>query len=515
MKIRFRLLGAVLIIALLGAAFYFSGSASNLHEERTIFGANDKTTIRLWYTDESMTDYLTGKAVEYNKKNKKTRAEIQCVSGLEYLEEISKASVEGKDYPDVFIMTHDSLEKAYLAGLAGEIKKPEILDDESHGFSDAAKNAITYKGKYIAYPYYFETSSLLYNRTYLEDEVRARRQAEIDAAEGELAQAAADAGEIEGEDITQSEEAGTVDSAAYAEGSEGEGEETAEESPLTDEEVQEGVNEMLPSTIEDILLFADNYNAPDSVEAIFRWDVTDIFYNYFFVGNYLNLGGASGDDISQIDVYNENTINCMSFYQQLNQFFAIDESVVTYDSVLQDFIDGKTVFTVATTDAVAKIEEAKAAGNCNFEYGVTTMPTLNFNYGTRTMSVTNCLVINGYSEHQEKANDFAAFLCSENTDACYTMSGKLIAHEGIPYGNDSLDSFVSVYSKSVPMPKLMATSNFWVQLEIAFANIWEGADVNDTLKTLSENVKLQINGTAVEEERLPNATVVITEGQEE
>ena len=129
--------------------------------------------------------------------------------------------------------------------------------------------------------------------------------------------------------------------------------------------------------------------------------------------------------------------------------------------------------------------------------------------------MTNCLVINGYSDHQDKANDFAAFLCSEDTDACYTTSGKLIAHEGIPYGNDSLDSFVSVYSKSVPMPKLMATSNFWVQIEIAFANIWEGADVNDTLKTLSESVKLQINGTEVEEERLPDATVVITEGQEE
>lgn len=514
MKIRFRLLGAVLILALLGAAFYYSKSGVNLHEERNFFGANDKTTIRLWYTDEAMTDYLTAKAVEFNKKNRSSRAEIQCVSGLEYLEEISKASVEGENYPDVFIMTHDSLEKAYLAGLAGEIRKPEILEDEALGFSDAAKNAITYKGKYIAYPYYFETSSLLYNRTYLEDEVRARKQAEIDAAEGELAQAAADAGEIEGEDITQSEDAGTVNSPANAEAAD-DSEAAMQEAVLSDEEVEAGVSQMLPSTIEDILLFADNYNAPDTVESVFRWDVTDIFYNYFFVGNYLNLGGQSGDDISQIDVYNENTINCMSFYQQLNQFFAIDESVVTYDNVLQDFIDGKTVFTVATSDAVAKIEEAKAAGSCNFEYGVTVMPALNANYGTRTMSVTNCLVVNGYSDHQDKANDFAAFLCSEDTDSCYTTSGKLIAHEGIPYGNDSLDSFVSVYSKSVPMPKLMATSNFWVQLEIAFANIWEGADVNDTLKTLSENVKLQINGTEVQEERLPDATVVITEGQEE
>ncbi len=510
MKIKFRLLGAVLIIALLLAAFYYSKSGVGLHEERPIFGANDKTTIRLWYTDDALTDYLTAKVVEYNQKNKKTRVEIECVSGLEYLEEIGKASVNGEHYPDVFIMTHDGLEKAYLAGLAGEIKNPEFLDDEALGFSDAARNAVTYNGKRIAYPYYFETSSLLYNRTYLEDEVRARKQAEIDAAEGEAAQAAADAGEIVGEDITQGDGSGEAN-----ESGDGAEAESPEEVTVSQEEVDQGVRDMLPTTIEDILLFADNYNAPDTVESVFQWDVTDIFYNFFFVGNYMNLGGASGDDIGTIDVYNEDTINCMSFYQQLNQFFAIDESAVNYDKVLQDFIDGKTVFTVATSDAVAKIEAAKAEGNCSFNYGVTTMPALNDNYKTRTMSVTNCLAINGFSNHQDMANEFAQFLCSENTDACYTMSGKLIAHEGIPYGNDSLASFVSVYGNSVPMPKLMATSNFWVQLEIAFANIWDGADVNDTLKTLSESVKLQINGTAVEEERLPDATVIITEGQSE
>ncbi|WP_408070636.1 extracellular solute-binding protein [Butyrivibrio sp. JL13D10] len=506
MKIRFRLLGAVLIIALLLAAFYYSKSGVGLHEERSIFGSNDKTTIRLWYTDDALTDYLTAKVVEFNERSKKSRVEIECVSGLEYLEEIGKASVNSDHYPDVFIMTHDGLEKAYLAGLATEIKDPEFLEDETLGFSESARNAVTYNGKKIAYPYYFETSSLLYNKTYLEDEVRARRQAELDAAEGEAAQAAADAGEIEGEDVTQD---GQEQTEGEAEG------ETQEEAAVSPEEVEQGVKDMLPSTIEDILLFADNYTAPDTVESVFQWDVTDIFYNYFFVGNYMNLGGASGDDISTIDVYNEDTINCMSFYQQLNQFFAIDESAVNYDKVLQDFIDGKTVFTVATSDAVAKIEAAKAEGKCSFDYGVTTMPALNDNYKTRTMSVTNCLVINGFSEHQDMANDFAAFLCSENTDECYLKSGKLIAHDKIPYSNDSLASFVSVYGNSVPMPKLMATSNFWVQLEIAFANIWDGADVNDTLKTLSENVKLQINGTAVEEERLPDATVVITEGQEE
>lgn len=494
MKIRFRLLGAVLSIILLLAAFYYAKSGVKVSEQRTIFGINDKTTVRLWYTDEALTDYLTGKVVDYNKNNKKNRVELECVSGLEYLEEINKASLEGENYPDLFIMTHDSLEKAYLAGLASEIDTPEFLTGETGEFGDAALHSVEYKGKYIAYPYYYETSSLLYNRTYLEDEARARIQAEIDAVEGEEAQAQIDAQESNPEDMEAADE-------------------EVQEETVDDAAIQQAVQDMLPNTIEDILLFADNYNAPEAVESVFQWDVTDIFYNYFFVGNYLNLGGPAGDDISQIDVYNENTINCMSFYQQLNQFFAIDEDAVNYDKVIQDFIDGKTVFTVATSDAVAKIEQAKNEGKCSFSYGVAPMPALNDQFMTRTMSVTDCLVVNGYSEHPEAANNFARYLCNEHSDSMYELSGKLIAHSGISYDNESLAAYAEVYRNSVPMPKLMETSNFWVHLEIAFANIWDGADPNETLRNLSQSVKLQINGEEVQEEILPDATVTITEAE--
>ena len=93
------------------------------------------------------------------------------------------------------------------------------------------------------------------------------------------------------------------------------------------------------------------------------------------------------------------------------------------------------------------------------------------------------------------------------------MSGKLLAHSKVAYENASLSAFSDVYANSVPMPKLMATSNFWVQLEIAFANIWDGENVNDTLRQLSESVKLQIGGEEVHEEVLPDATVTITEAE--
>ena len=111
-----------------------------------------KDTIHLWYTDENLTDYLNSKAVAYYDETD-TRVELHLVSGLEYLEQINQASLDDSmETPDVYIVTNDSLEKAYLAGLATEIQGADLVEDSSR-FSDTARNAVTYKGKYVGFIY--------------------------------------------------------------------------------------------------------------------------------------------------------------------------------------------------------------------------------------------------------------------------------------------------------------------------------------------------------------------------
>ncbi len=276
-----------------------------------------------------------------------------------------------------------------------------------------------------------------------------------------------------------------------------------------DEEIQalvdERVKELLPSTIDDILEFANEYNAPEQVEAIFKWDVTDIFYNYFFAGNYMIVGGAAGDNTANMNIYNKDAIDCLKVYQDLNQFFSIDTKEISYEKVLNDFMEGKIVYTVATTDAVAKLEDAKESGDFSYEYGIAPVPDINEELLTRSLSVTNCIVINGYSEKQELAEDFAKFLTCGYTDTLYSRTGKVAARYGVDYGNINLQEFVNEYEISVPMPKMVETSNFWVELEIAFSQIWDGADANDSLRGLSEQIMTQVTGepyteTVIEEE---------------
>lgn len=176
---------------------------------------------------------------------------------------------------------------------------------------ETAVRAVTYRDKQIGYPYYFETSCLLYNRTYLEDWAKAQIESERDQALAEDAQEQAESGDVEDE---IKEAAGKV--------------------VITEEELAAKMEEALPETIDEILALADVYDAPEQVEAVFKWDVSDIFYNYFVVGSCIDVGGKNGDDADSIHIYNENAIRALRVYQNLNQFFSIDTKEISYDGVL-------------------------------------------------------------------------------------------------------------------------------------------------------------------------------------
>ena len=303
------------IIAIAAAAVFGiarSGLAISEKQEETVF-TGGKETLYLWYTDEMLTSYLTGAAVAYNEDHD-VRIVPVLQPALEYLEGINQASLESNT-PDLYILGHDSLEKAYLAGLASEVAfSGEGSMEEA--YLKTGLQAATYKDKVIGYPFYFETSGLLYNRTYLEDMAKSQLEAEADLAEGEEAQAQAE------ETPPDSEEGQSGESSTES------GEAGTEGDRFTKEQIEARIKEILPATIKDIETFADEYDAPEQVEGVFKWDVTDIFYNYFFVGNTLKMGGEAGWNTGQIDIYNLETIESLRVYQELNQFFSIDTSEI-------------------------------------------------------------------------------------------------------------------------------------------------------------------------------------------
>ena len=498
---------AILFIALAAAGIFAIGKSGmpvkekEQSEDSSLFSNHNKDSIYLWYTDDALTTYLSSAAVAYNETHD-ARIVPVLESGLDYVETINRNSVES-NVPDLYVISNDALEKAYLAGLAVPVE-PTVNMEET--FIGKGLAAATYKDKLLGYPFYFETSSLLYNKTYLRDlavaqltqeqeEAAAQEvQENVDSASGDTTQSSVGAG-----DAQKAAESESSDTASDRSDSQTTEEAVEEESPFTEEQIEAKIAEYLPKTIGDIQNFGDMYDAPEQVESVFKWDVTDIFYNYFFIGNAINMGGENGWDTEQVDIYNLNAIRSMTAYQNLNNFFSIDTSAISYESTLNDFMQGKVVFTVATSDAVAALEQAKQDGTFAYEYGFVTTPSFKEEEPSSSLSVTNCVAINGYSTNQEVANDFARYLTCEYNEILYDRSGKVSAQKDMEYPYDALQVFAGEYETSVPIPKMLETGNYWLKLEALFAEIWNGADANEELKMLSEQIKYQITGEQIEE----------------
>jgi maltose-binding protein MalE len=516
---------------------------------------NEPTEIVLWYTNEELSNYVDAAAKEYSASNN-IIINPKLVSEIDYIENINQAVLANEAAPDLFIAENSDLEKVYLAGLTKENQDTTYLEEN---YYKTALSAFTYKDKLLAYPLYFETSYLLYNQQYVTTP---------------------------------------------------------------------------PSTIDDILNFANEFDAPEGVEAIFNWDVTDILCNYFFIGNYLNNEEINNE---KYIVDKEKLIKALSYYQSLNQYFAIDADTVDYETAFQNFVEGKSVFTIAKTDKLSEIEmmegdasdevqevdqnasinadnttvkeesnetneaqttteeqtqnadsnnEATSQNNqtdvegateqsgqttqadsdlinnskagvekiwkqkssteqeatmqksdaassnesdasneesqnqaLNVQVGqeseqpktdiqqtsaadtVTTnpgtiidknsnfkiipLPNLTSDLEGKGLAVSYGVFVNGYTSKQDEASKFAKYLTYNKAAELYQQSGKLSAKKGIDYKNDNIANVLKEYEKDVTVPKVMENRDFWLQLEIAFSNIWKGADVNQTIDKLS------------------------------
>ncbi|MCQ2539762.1 MAG: extracellular solute-binding protein [Acetatifactor sp.] len=411
-------------------------------------------TIYFWYSDETLTNYVSSAAVTFGEREKVHVIPV-LADDNEYLEAINKASLLKDQLPDVFLLGHDSLEKAYLAGLAGTILDPETICNEG-SFPPAALSAITYKGKKIGYPLYFDTSVLVYNETYLAEWAKQRALYEL---QGGLN--VDDEGELIGE---LSEE--LPDEATWA------------------AKTAEYMMEAVPGTIDDILNIANTFDVPEGMESILKWDLSDVLYNYWIVGNYMNVGGPNGDDKKIVSINNEETRQCLESYTALNQFFFIEPETVTYETVIEEFLDKKVLFTIATTDMVKRLEDVKREGTLDFDYGAALMPAVNEQLKSKSVSVTQVVAVNTYSEHRELAEKFAAYLVGEYADSLYEKSGKLAANTSCDLDNGMATIFKAEYADSYPLPKMMETGHYWLLLERLFAKAWTGSDITEMLKEL-------------------------------
>ena len=289
------------------------------------------------------------------------------------------------------------------------------------------------------------------------------RHIDMDGGDSEDEESAADSEEISTDDVDQAQ---------------------------LEELTKEYIARMVPYTLEDLMTISNSYSVPDGVEGIMSWDVSSIMYNYWIVGSAMNVGGPTGDDQSQISINNESSVTCLTKYQALHDYFSIE---ITYDSVVQSFIDGKTVFTIGGYDLVERLQEATEDGSFAYEYGFSEMPNITTDIPSASLSITTLAAVNGFSSQKDLASKFALFMTRDESNSFTELTGLASCSRqfGMDGGADQI--YALEYAGSVSLPKMMETENFWMQIETMFARIWEGEDVTTELETLDENLNYVLN----------------------
>lgn len=433
-----RIIAVLIVLLILGQMLTVGISRYNSLRDR-VENTGEAVELTIWYTDAKLNTFMLEAAEEYKERTGIT-VNAQLISAVDYIETISDATFIKENGPDLFVAGSDLLQKALYAGIVDD--HVSYSEAEKDNIPQKAFDAATCDGKLIGYPFYFESCFLLYNQYYAED---------------------------------------------------------------------------WPRSVDQILEYADAFEATsttEKVQSIFKWDVSDIFYNYFFIGNYVGLGGVNGDDKAQLSLSEGNVIKSLEYYQSLNEFFAIDEETVHNEDVIQEFIDGKIVFTIAKTDAIARLDQAIAEGKVpeykleatrdeegneipprevDCFYGVGDIPNLSEELITRGLSVTNSIVVNNYSANRAYANDFAHYVSYERAEQLYEQTGKVSVCKSVTAGDANWERIMVQYAGSVEIPKIIEMSNYWILMEIAFANIWNGADIMTEIGNVVAQMNMQLN----------------------
>ena len=72
------------------------------------------------------------------------------------------------------------------------------------------------------------------------------------------------------------------------------------------------------------------------------------------------------------------------------------------------------------------------------------------------------------------------------------MADKMPVKMGVSYANDEMNVLISQYENSVEVPKITDLSNYWIEMEIAFANIWRGNDVGTEIESVNQMIHAQL-----------------------
>ena len=247
------------------------------------------------------------------------------------------------------------------------------------------------------------------------------------------------------------------------------------------------VNNEKTYTLEDIMNYSDEVDFSQSgmtIKKIFGCNISDLFMNYGFMGNGMEIGGKDGCNKEIFSVCNDTTIRAAEEYYKLIQFFSLDGKLKYEDSV-SELIAGETVFSIASTDSIPDIEKSEI----DFKY--CEFPDYSNSIKNSPLSIITAVAVNPYGSKTDSAVMFAEFITDEMSDELMECTGYMSTNKNI-YKDGKYEGVYKSYLKSSSKNKLNYGEQVYPLIEIAMHNIAAGEDVEAELKYIDEYMKKQL-----------------------
>ena len=239
-----------------------------------------------------------------------------------------------------------------------------------------------------------------------------------------------------------------------------------------------------PKTWEEVETFAKSWNDKAQNKYALVWEVGNAYFNYIFMSGFgAPLFGANGNDPKQHNINSKNAIDGLTYFQGLRKkMLDVPSGDVSGDFCNSSFTEGKAAMIITGPWKIADFSKT------SLNYGIAPIPIFpGMTNPPASFSGLRLAFVSAYANHPEAAQDFAKFLVSKPIlEKRYEMTKQIPPRSDITVSDELSQGILAQAQYASPMPTIPEMGVYWSAMGTAFANIWDGGNVQEKLNAVAE-----------------------------
>ncbi|HAX72262.1 MAG TPA: maltose ABC transporter substrate-binding protein [Firmicutes bacterium] len=219
------------------------------------------------------------------------------------------------------------------------------------------------------------------------------------------------------------------------------------------------------------------YNDPTQNKYLMRFQPGDAYHMHYFLTAFgFNLFGEDHTDPDNININTPAVVDGLEYFKSMKEFLNVPYADLNWDTVHGEFVKGNVPYIIGGPWEIEEINNG-AADN-NFEWGITTVPTIN-GVQPKTFSGNIIASVSAYSKHPTEAKQVLDFMTSnEGLQILFDTTGKIPALKDNSVINGVLENpyvagILEQAAYAEAMPTLVEMAKYWTPAETMFRSVWD------------------------------------------